>query len=120
MNSKNKRPLLRGILIDLTRWQDQPGDPAHEVRYALIAVWCPFCASNHIHGWNPANNGSVVTHRVAHCSDHRSSFYEGGYYISTVLKGEPGYSEHVTTPGTAIRRPKQTKPMKTHPAELSQ
>jgi hypothetical protein len=36
--------------------------------------WCPFCARYHTHG---AGYG----HRVAHCGDHRSPFYETGYVL---------------------------------------
>ena len=36
--------------------------------------WCQYCRRYHTHGAMPG-------HRVAHCSDERSPFYERGYIL---------------------------------------
>ena len=99
-------PLLRGVLVELGRWRDDPDHPGEQYRWAIVAVWCPYCATFHHHGWNPADSGRVRSHRCAHCHDRKSPFHQTGYYISTVRTTDPGYSEHVTRPGVAVRRRK--------------
>ncbi len=107
--ARGKRPLLRGILVDLGRWVDCHDRPGIQARYATIAVWCPFCSRWHYHGWDPADDGRHAFHRGAHCHDPKSPFDATGYYISTVRFTDPGYASHVTIPGRAIlrRKPKR-------------
>jgi len=70
MDRKNSRawPLLVGYV-----------DSVNDIR-----VWCPFCKSWHIHGF--LSKGAKVEHRVAHCSDPRSPFLDGGYFIGLAPK----------------------------------
>jgi hypothetical protein len=104
--ARGKRPLLRGTLIALGRWLDCTDRQGMQVRYATIAVWCPWCGRWHYHGWDPAEDGRHASHRGAHCHNPASLFAETGYYISTLRKCDPGYSEHVTVPGRAVLRRK--------------
>lgn len=99
-----KRPLLRGILVNLGQWYDSQDRPGEQTRAATIAVWCPFCAAYHYHSWQPEDNGRVASHRVAHCSSPDSPFFQTGYFISVVCRGQPGYTEHVIKPGTRLAR----------------
>jgi hypothetical protein len=103
-NNHRATPLLRGTLTDLsTRWSPVPGRPDLEMRWAIVAVWCPHCRRHHTHGWDPADNGSVAEHRVAHCSD--GPFRDSGYYVSVWRrKSDPEYAGHVIPPGRAIVR----------------
>lgn len=39
-----------------------------------LAVWCPYCATWHLHGQGDG-------HRSAHCQNRRSPFIETGYII---------------------------------------
>lgn len=100
----NKLPLLRGTLIELFPWRDAPGRPGMQSRETQLAVWCPFCARFHLHGWDPADDGKVKTHRVAHCCD--GPFCEHGYYVSVWRKKDPEYIGHVVKPGTKFERSK--------------
>jgi hypothetical protein len=102
-SNRRARPLLRGALIDLGPWRPVPGHPDLEHRTATIAVWCPHCRRHHTHGWDPADNGSVAEHRVAHCID--GPFRDSGYYISPLRRCDPGYLAHVIPPGRPIVRP---------------
>lgn len=106
-SNRKARPLLRGILVEVGPWRDDRERPGYQRRWATIAVWCPHCAEWHHHGWNPADDGTVASHRVAHCPfDSESPFEAEGYYISTLRKSDPGYTSHVTTPGKALVRVK--------------
>ncbi len=100
----SKLPLLRGTLIELFPWRDVPNRPGIQKREAQLAVWCPVCGRFHFHGWDPANNGRVVEHRVAHCGD--GPFGREGYYISVWRKKDPEYAGHVVVPGTKYERTK--------------
>jgi len=64
-----------------------------------IAVYCPYCGENHIHGWpSRATNSKYLEHRSAHCSDAstrrrtESPFYVKGYLIGIL-------QEHIKTVG---------------------
>ncbi|MBN2427885.1 MAG: hypothetical protein JXK94_06095 [Deltaproteobacteria bacterium] len=46
-----------------------------------ISVWCPYCKDTHEHGWNPKERSDEVEHRHAHCTDRKSPFNDGGYWI---------------------------------------
>lgn len=107
MNTRNPscRPLLRGVLVELFRWRNDPRRPGWQRRMTQLAVWCPFCRRVHLHGWDPANDGRHAEHRVAHCVN--GPFTETGYYISTLRKTDPGYEAHVTPPGQEHVRPTQ-------------
>ncbi len=107
--ARGKRPLLRGILVDLGPWRDCPERPGWQARQATIAVWCPWCCRFHFHGWDPADDGRHASHRCAHCHDPASPFDKSGYYISTVRATDPGYGSHVTIPGRAILRRKSER-----------
>ncbi len=93
-----KTPLLRGTLTALSPWQDDPKRPGWQFRMAQIAVWCPHCCRLHFHGWDPADNGHVISHRVAHCLPG-SPFKEHGYYISVWRQTDPEAVVHVAKPG---------------------
>jgi hypothetical protein len=99
------RPLLRGVLIELFPWRDNPTAPGYQRRMAQIAVWCPWCCRFHFHGWDPAHDGRHAEHRCAHCGDRESPLRQTGYYISVLRQRDPGYSSHVTIPGRAFERP---------------
>lgn len=109
-NSRHCRPLLRGLLVILGRWQQEKADPAFERRYATLAVWCPHCATFHYHGWDTGNDGTVLEHRVEHCHDPASPFHKSGYWIGTLRRSDPGYSSHVVKPGTVLRRAYRGRP----------
>jgi hypothetical protein len=56
-----------------------------------IAVWCPWCKAEHIHGWDHLSHRSDhVEHRVADCHGGVSPFERGGYYIGL----DAGHAEH--------------------------
>ena len=101
-----RTPLLRGTLVSLGPWRDDLDCPGEQRRFATLAVWCPHCQMFHHHGWDPADNGRVQTHRGAHCHDRASPFQATGYFISTLRTKDPGYGEHVTRPGVPVRRVK--------------
>jgi hypothetical protein len=76
---KTKTKKLPVVLCEVV----EPMRPG-EVR--LWQFWCPFCRRHHTHGDGPG-------HRVAHCSDASSPFYEVtpqelrlalGFYVSNV------------------------------------
>ncbi len=46
-------------------------------------VWCPYCATWHIHGYDDLERRRW-THRVAHCYDYSSPFKADGYLIRLV------------------------------------
>ncbi|SEA16621.1 hypothetical protein SAMN05660420_01448 [Desulfuromusa kysingii] len=53
-----------------------------------IAVYCPYCGEDHIHGWpSRITNTKYLEHRSAHCFDTptqrrtESPFYVQGYLI---------------------------------------
>ncbi|MHB9044516.1 MAG: hypothetical protein ACYC35_01140 [Pirellulales bacterium] len=98
--------MLRGILTSLGDWWGDPQSPGEQCHEAVLAVWCPFCADYHHHGWDPADAGQKLTHRWCHCSDPASPFHATGYRVGVVCQGKPGYTSHVVVPGVAIRRPK--------------
>ena len=100
---KKKRPLLRGILVRLADWHDDERRPGYQWREVILAVFCPFCGRFHEHGWDSADDGRHKEYRNAHCGPD-SPFWSAGYFVSTVLKGDPGYDCHVVKPGTAISR----------------
>ena len=102
----DKLPLLRGTIVELFPWQDTYGRPGIQSRDCQLAVWCPFCARFHFHGWDPGDNGKVRTHRVAHCVD--GQFVTTGYYVSVWRKKDPEYAAHVVRPGTTFERAKPT------------
>jgi hypothetical protein len=97
-------PLLRGTLIELFRWRDIPDKPGWQRREAQLAVWCPFCKRFHFHGWDPADNASVKSHRVAHCAD--GPFRDGGYCVSVWRVTDPDHKSHVCRPGRPFLRKK--------------
>jgi hypothetical protein len=58
------------------------------ISYYQIGLFCPECKIVHKHGWAEGNpNG----HRVAHCNNQESRFYEKGYYL--VCQGSLGVFE---------------------------
>jgi hypothetical protein len=97
-------PLFRGTLIELFPWRDIPGQPGWQSREAQLSVWCPHCKRFHFHGWDPADNASVKTHRVAHCAD--GPFRESGYLVSVWRQTDPEAVAHVCKPGKPIVRQK--------------
>lgn len=102
-------PLLRGVLTEIIgTWYPCPNRPGFEAQYVRLLVWCPHCKRHHEHGWDPANNGSVAEHRVAHCHDPNSPFDKSGYFVSVFRKADPEYAAHCTPPGKAILR-RQTR-----------
>jgi len=108
-NNSETKPLLRGTLVSVgDTWWPGPGDD-EEHRSCTIAVWCPWCKRFHTHGWDPAEDARVASHRVAHCHDPASPFDDGGYFISVWRKSDPEYAGHVHKPGVAIVR-KVAKP----------
>ncbi len=98
------RPLLRGTIIDLTRWWDHPDHPGWQRRSGIVAVWCPHCRRFHTHGWNLEDNAAIASHRVAHCDD--GPFREAGYYITVWQQSDPESAAHVAKPGKPIVRRK--------------
>ena len=44
--------------------------------------WCPFCNTFHTHG------ASALGHRVAHCTNKNSPYYEKGYFLKEYTKKE--------------------------------
>lgn len=66
--SQLPRPILTGTVSEAV--VGQAGD--------RIAVWCPYCARLHQHGWTAGN--ITPEHRIAHCDDG-SPFRFGGYWI---------------------------------------
>jgi len=104
-----KTPLLRGTLIELFPWHDNPARPGWQHRTAQIAVWCPYCQTFHFHGWDPADNGRVISHRAAHCSPD-SPLHERGYYISVWRQTDPESVAHVAKPGVPIERICKSRP----------
>ena len=47
----------------------------------MFQFWCPFCKRWHLHGYRKG-------HRVAHCHDTASPFYETGYIVEPYTKAE--------------------------------
>ncbi|MBP1934889.1 hypothetical protein [Ammoniphilus resinae] len=43
----------------------------------MLSAWCPFCQCWHHHS---AGEG----HRIAHCTDNKSPFHDGGYVLKKV------------------------------------
>jgi len=102
-NARNERlPILRGVLVELLPWRDDPDRPGQQRRYAQLAVHCPWCDRVHLHGWNPKHDGRHVESRYPHCP--HGPFLESGYLVSVLRKKDPGYCCHVVRPGRAIVR----------------
>ncbi|MGR5922830.1 hypothetical protein ACT7CO_01205 [Bacillus pacificus] len=55
-----------------------------------LAVWCPYCATWHLHGRGDG-------HRSAHCQNRRSPFIETGYIIKRDRKKIMLSVEHIMT-----------------------
>jgi len=57
-----------------------------------LFVWCPYCATYHVHGGVGliSNSGkrAFIGHRVAHCTDDSSPFIETGYYVTVCTEQE--------------------------------
>lgn len=53
--------------------------PSHPRGVKTWEFWCPFCSRYHTHGAEPG-------HRVAHCGDESSPFYEKGYVLKKEAK----------------------------------
>ena len=104
--SRKTRPLLRGLRIGPGWWANDPDEPDQQRLYLQIAVWCPFCAKMHCHGWDPALNGRHAEHRVAHCHNPESLFDKTGYFISPLRQSDAGYEQHVRRPGIVVQRPR--------------
>lgn len=99
-----KLPILRGVLIELLPWRDDPDVPGQQRRHAQLACYCPGCGRVHLHGWNPQYDGRHVESRVPHCP--HGPFLQSGYLVSVLRRSDPGYSAHVVRPGKAIVRTK--------------
>lgn len=75
-------PIVEGIFYPSDkgfRWQGEYIKVGH---YPQIVVKCPFCGKEHLHGWEPGEDGHPPAggHRVAHC--HTG----GGYFIREVKR----------------------------------
>lgn len=102
IETKSQIPLFRGPTSEF------------EHRSAQLAIWCPFCSKTHWHGWDPADNGRVKTHRWAHCFKD-TPLRETGYFVSVLRKKDPGYAAHAVRPGQAIIRRRLDASTQYHP-----
>jgi len=85
-------------------WSDDPQRPGWQRRYAYLYVWCPWCRTGHVHGWDPAHNAGHIEHREAHCADG-SPMLEEGYLVSVYRQSDAESAGHCVKPGTPILRP---------------
>ena len=69
---KPDQPLLVGHLFVSDNFPNEP--------VLLIAVWCPYCKTTHVHGWGDYDPLNYVSHREAHCGGS-SPFMQSGYFI---------------------------------------
>lgn len=67
---------------DMKRWNKKAWPLLAGTRDGnIIKVWCPYCRTHHIHGWEKGASDSDASHRVAHC-ERTSPLYDTGYYIT--------------------------------------
>jgi len=66
----------------MKRWNKKARPLLAGTKYGnIIKVWCPYCKTHHMHGWENDASDSDASPRVAHC-DRDSPFYDSGYYIT--------------------------------------
>jgi hypothetical protein len=63
--------------------QARSRSPGRIGRPALgIKVWCPFCKTTHVHGFeDPPFRMDAVSHRAAHCISPGSPLKRAGYFV---------------------------------------
>jgi hypothetical protein len=108
VNWRFATPLLRGILVGLSDWFDDPKNPDLQFQEAVLEVWCCYCKRVHAHLWSLESDYSIASHRVAHCW-RDTPFSENGYFVAPFFKKSREGKCHVVQPGRPITRPKPAK-----------